>query len=302
MGGVSSERDISFITAKACVKSLKYLGYQVIPIDVDHKLAEKLTREKPDICFNALHGKWGEDGSVQGLLNIMNIPYTHSGVSASAIAMDKILTKKALASTEIHFPHSILVNQEILLKEDPLPRPYVLKPTNDGSSLGVHIFKKNGVAIPFPDTSQYPYAEETKIMAEDYIEGKELTVGVLDDPNSKSTSILAIAELEPVTSFNDYDAKYNEKKAAKHTVPANLPDHIQQQCSEWAIDAHKTIGCRAISRVDFRYNPNEDKLYMLELNTHPGFTPLSSYPEMAAHFGYNFQELLELLIMQARCD
>lgn len=302
MGGVSTERDISLITAKSCIKSIVYLGHQAILIDVDTNLAAKLTHEKPDLCFNALHGKWGEDGCVQGLLNIMGIPYTHSGVSASAIAMDKLMTKKALASTPIAFPESLLVDKGILLEKDPLERPYVVKPTNDGSSLGINMFlKKNGVAVPFTQDS-WPYDMSKPLMAERYIPGQELTVGVLDDPKAGNTVPLAVAELCPVTEFNDYDAKYNEKKAAKHLIPADVSDSVIKLASEWAVNAHKTIGCRGASRVDYRYDTDKDELYMLEINTHPGMTPLSSYPEMAAHYGYNFHELIEQLIVQARCD
>jgi D-alanine-D-alanine ligase len=299
MGGLSSEREVSLQSGRAVVKAAESLGYKVTPVDVGKDVAERLTELKPDVAFIALHGTYGEDGCIQGLLEVLGIPYTHSGVRASAIGMDKEVTKQLLSQHGIPFPQGKVVDRDELLEvyamgEDIMPRPFVIKPVAEGSSVGVHIVKHgDNESITSKD-----WKPGTRLLVEQYIPGHELSVAVIGD------EALGVIELSPKQGFYTYEAKYTEGKT-DHLMPAPVPEAIYQQAMDDALKAHQALGCRGVSRSDFRYNDTshgEAGLFMLEINTHPGFTPLSLVPEIAAYKGITFPELVDRLIKEARCD
>lgn len=280
MGGLSAEREVSLVSGAACAKALRELGYDVTEIDMQADIAAKLAVAKPDFVFNALHGRFGEDGCVQGLLEILNIPYTHSGVLASSIAMDKPMAKKIFGLAGLRCP----AGRVLRLKDvsaDPLPRPYVLKPACEGSSVGVRI-------VAALDNRAYAQIieglGEELYLAEAYIPGRELTVAVLDG------EALGVTELRVHSGFYDYENKYTDGKT-EHLCPAPVPENIAQEAKDMAVRAHQALGCRGLSRCDFRYDEN-DGLYLLELNTQPGMTPLSLAPEQAKYRGMDFNELV----------
>ncbi|MCG8557275.1 MAG: D-alanine--D-alanine ligase, partial [Proteobacteria bacterium] len=283
MGGVSAEREVSLVTGKACAEGLREAGYQVTEIDVGRDVAalvDALT-PAPDAVFNALHGRWGEDGCVQGILELLRIPYTHSGLLASALAMDKPVAKQLFEAAGLACPEGVVVEVEDLAKGDALPRPYVVKPANEGSSVGVRIIK-NGTNLPPVDLDQWPPG--TKLMVERFIAGRELTVAVMGDRP------LAVTEIRPREGFYDYEAKYTDGRA-DHVIPAQIPAEIYDRALEMAVTAHKALGCRGVSRADFRYDDTEKAegdLYLLEINTQPGMTPLSLVPEQAAYLNIPF--------------
>ncbi len=292
MGGWSAEREVSLVSGAAVSNSLKRAGFQVTSIDVQRDMGSLLTRlyPKPDVVFNALHGRFGEDGCVQGLLDILNIPYTHSGLLASALAMDKPMSKMLFVNAGITVAEHKVVSRAEVLSGDVMERPYVIKPTNEGSSVGVHIVSDGDNKLPFQNDA-WPYGEE--VMVEAFIGGRELTVTVMGD------RALAVTEITTNHGFYDYSAKY-EDGGSLHVLPANVDKKIYDEAMRLALLAHQTLGCRGVSRADFRYDG--DSLYILEINTQPGLTPTSLIPEQAAHVGISFEELLTWMVENAECD
>lgn len=304
MGGWSGEREVSLVSGAAVNDALKAAGYKVTTIDMGRDIGALLPRlsPRPDVVFNALHGRYGEDGCVQGLLEILNIPYTHSGVMASAIAMNKPMAKKLFAEAGIPCPPGEIASRGAVLKGDIMRRPYVVKPLNEGSSLGVRIITKDDETRPFAHAA-WPYGDE--VLVERYIPGREITVAVMGD------KALGALELRPHGGFYDYDAKYSTdpNRAAEHIVPAPLPAAAYKEALRLGLLAHQALGCRGVSRADFRYDDTKSRkskkagdLYLLEVNTQPGMTPRSLVPEIAAESGISFQELVVWMVENARCD
>jgi D-alanine-D-alanine ligase len=292
MGGWSAEREVSLTSGRGIAAACRTLGHDVTEIDMDRDVAARLVAAAPDVVFNALHGTPGEDGSVQGLLDILGLKYTHSGLTTSAIAIDKELTKAILVPRGIRMPAGRVVTSESLYDGDPLPRPYVLKPVNEGSSVGVAIVTDaSNYGNPIGRGVAGPWGEFAELLAEPFIAGKELTVAVLDD------EALAVTELQPTHGFYDYDAKYTDGMTV-HQCPADLPDAITQACLTMARDAHRALGCKGASRSDFRWDPaqGEAGLFLLEVNTQPGMTPLSLVPEQAKYRGLSYEALVQRLI------
>ena len=292
MGGWSAERDISLVSGAACVKALSDAGFEVTPIDVQRDMGALITslHPKPDAVFNVLHGRYGEDGCVQGILNILGIPYTHSGILASALAMDKPMAKNLFKGAGIPVPPHEIRSKNDILTGNAIAKPYVIKPVNEGSSVGVYIIRDADNEAPFGE-SDWPFGK--KVMVERYVPGRELTVAVMED------RALAVTEIITARGFYDYDAKYADG-GSSHVIPADISKTISVQVMEYAILAHKVLGCRGVSRADFRYDGEE--LYMLEVNTQPGMTPTSLLPEQAAYAGISFQDLVVWMIENAECD
>jgi D-alanine-D-alanine ligase len=294
MGGPSAEREVSLSSGKAVIAALTSRGYQVTAIDVAEDLSQQLCAIKPDVVFNALHGRWGEDGCVQGLLELLKIPYTHSGVLASALAMDKPMAKRLFAESGLQVPQGGIYSKAALLAGDPLPRPYVVKPLNEGSSVGVYILTEDSNLFFTEDN--WPFGKQ--VLVEPYIAGREIQVAVL------SGKALGAIEICPKGQFYDYEAKYTDGKA-EHLMPAPIPAEDYEIVCRLAERAHQTLGCRGLTRSDFRYAKDasgQDAFYLLEVNTQPGMTPLSLAPEIAAHAGIDFSSLLEKLIEEAALD
>ena len=295
MGGWSAEREISLITGNGVADALEGLGHKVTRIDMDRNVASRLGALSPDVVFNALHGTPGEDGTVQGLMDLMGLKYTHSGLETSVIAIDKELTKMVLVPHGIRMPEGKMVTSESLYDGDPLPRPYVLKPVNEGSSVGVAIVKAGGnYGDPIARGAEGPWLHYERLLAEPFVPGRELTVAVLDD------EALAVTELLPKSGFYDYDAKYTDGLTL-HVCPAEIPDEIRDAALAMARDAHRLLGCRGCSRSDFRWDDSRgvDGLYLLELNTQPGMTPLSLVPEQARYRGMDYSELVQRIVEEA---
>jgi D-alanine-D-alanine ligase len=296
MGGWSAEREVSLSSGRGIVAALRERGWsRVSEVDMDRNLAQVLESLRPDVVFNALHGTPGEDGTVQGLLELMQIPYTHSGLTTSAIAIDKELTKLVLVPHGIRMPAGQVVESQTLFERDPLPRPYVLKPVNEGSSVGVAIVTEGGNhGSPIGRNAPGPWHDFDHLLAEPFIKGRELTVAVLGDEP------LAVTELEPMAGFYDYAAKYTDG-LTKHHCPADVPEPIAARMMEMAASAHRLLGCKGASRSDFRWDDEQGEagLYLLEVNTQPGMTPLSLVPEQAKYRGISYGELVERLIAEA---
>lgn len=294
MGGRSAEREVSLVSGAACAAALEERGHRVSRVDVGFDLPDVLSELRPDRVFNALHGRYGEDGRVQGLLDLMGIPYTHSGVLASALAMDKPMAKRVFASAGLRCPEGIETSLAELLDGLPLAPPLVVKPAAEGSSVGVVIL---------PDADLRPLTERNdldpamRLLVEQYIPGHELTCAVLGE------AALAVTEIRPRQGFYDYRAKYTEGYA-DHVVPAELDPELYERVLEASLAAHRALGCRGVSRADFRYDPAQgpDGLFLLEVNTQPGMTPLSLVPEQAAYRGISFGDLVQQLLEAARCD
>lgn len=298
MGGWSAEREVSLMSGRGIVAALESRGHQVTPVDMDRNVAAVLASIRPDIVFNALHGSPGEDGSVQGMLDLMQIPYTHSGLATSVIAIDKQLTKQALVPHGIPMPGGRVVETESLYTADPLPRPYVLKPVNEGSSVGVAIVRADGnYGDPISRDSEGPWKHFDHLLAEPFIAGRELTTAVIGD------KALTVTELKPKSGFYDYDAKYTDG-LTDHICPADVPAEIADMCLDLALRAHRILGCRGTSRSDFRWDDSRgiDGLFLLEVNTQPGMTPLSLVPEQAKHCGMDYAELVEAIIAESLPD
>jgi len=295
MGGWSAERPVSLMSGEGVAKALESRGHRVTRIDMDRDVAQRLAEAKPDVVFNALHGVPGEDGTVQGMMDVMGLKYTHSGLATSVIAIDKQLTKSALVPHGIPMPGGQLVKSETLYAADPLPRPYVLKPVNEGSSVGVAIVTAEGnYGNPIARDSKGPWQEFDELLAEPYIRGRELTTAVLAD------EALLVTELRPKSGFYDFDAKYTDG-LTEHVCPADIPDEITAACRDIALRAHRLLGCKGTSRSDFRWDDERglDGLFLLEVNTQPGMTPLSLVPEQAAKLGIDYAELVERIVEEA---
>jgi len=295
MGGWANERPVSLMSGEGVAEALESRGHRVARIDMDRDVAARLAEAAPDVVFNALHGVPGEDGTVQGMMDLMGIPYTHSGLATSVIAIDKELTKHALVPHGVPMPGGRIVRSEELYEADPLARPYVLKPVNEGSSVGVAIVtEESNYGNPIRRDVRGPWQEFDTLLAEPYIRGRELTTAVLGD------RALLVTELVPKSGFYDFDAKYTDGMT-EHVCPAQIPENIARLCLDYALKAHRLLGCRGTSRSDFRWDDEqgEDGLFLLETNTQPGMTPLSLVPEQARHCGIEYADLVEIIVADA---
>jgi D-alanine-D-alanine ligase len=296
MGGWSAEREVSLTSGKGVADALRERGWSnVTELDMERDVAQHLAELKPDVVFNALHGTPGEDGSVQGMMDLMGLRYTHSGLETSVIAIDKELTKMVLVPHGIRMPGGKIVESESIYTGDPLPRPYVLKPVNEGSSVGVAIVTADGnYGSPIGRDVPGPWHEFDQLLAEPFIKGRELTVAVLND------EALAVTELKPKAGFYDYAAKYTDG-LTQHICPAEVPNEIARAMIDMAAKAHRVLGCKGASRSDFRWDDEQGEagIYLLEVNTQPGMTPLSLVPEQAKLKGISYGELVERLIEEA---
>ena len=296
MGGPSSEREVSLSTGRGCAEALRGEGYEVVEVDCGRDLPARLAEIKPDVCFNALHGRWGEDGCVQGILEWLRIPYTHSGVLASALAMDKTRTKAVYQANALPVVESLIVSREAAMADHAMAPPYVVKPNNEGSSVGVYLVAEGANAPP-----QLAATMPATVMVEAYVPGRELTCSVMGDgPGARGA--LTVTDIL-TDGWYDYDAKYVEG-GSRHVVPAEIPQPIFDACMEMATVAHRALGCRGVSRSDFRWDEGRglDGLVMLETNTQPGMTPTSLTPEQAAACGISFGALCRWLVEDASCD
>lgn len=298
MGGWSSERSVSLMSGEGVAKALESKGHRVTRIDMDRDVALKLTEAKPDVVFNALHGAPGEDGTVQGMMDLMGLTYTHSGLATSVIAIDKELTKLALVPHGIPMPSGRIVDCADIFESDPLPRPYVLKPVNEGSSVGVAIVTAEGnYGNPIARDAVGPWQDFDRLLAEPFIRGRELTTAVIGD------RALLVTELKPKSGFYDFDSKYTAGMT-EHICPAEIPEEITIACKDLALRAHQLLGCKGTSRSDFRWDDEMgvEGLFLLEVNTQPGMTPLSLVPEQAKACGLEYPDLVEAIIAEALAD
>lgn len=298
MGGWSAEREVSLNSGKAVTQALKESGYtKVTSVDMQPDITHVLEELKPDVVFNALHGRFGEDGCVQGMLELMKIPYTHSGVLASALAMDKPMAKQVFKAVGLPCAEGKLVSREELIAGDVMERPYVVKPFNEGSSVGVKLMFEND---NFYFTAEnWPYGDT--VLVEKYIPGREIQVAVLGDKAPDCKALGAI-EIKPLGVFYDYEAKYTDGKAV-HLMPAPIPKEAYDEVMAMALKAHQCLGCRGLTRSDFRYDDTKGgkgSFYLLEVNTQPGMTALSLSPEIAAYAGISFNNLVQMLVEDAR--
>lgn len=284
MGGISAEREVSLVSGAACADALDRLGVNVSRVDAGRDIAAVLGHLKPDVCFNALHGAWGEDGCIQGVMETLAIPYTHSGVLASALAMDKTKAKAVLAAAGVPTPAGGLFSRQEAGARHVLPPPYVVKPNAEGSSVGVfRVFE--GANSPPAELLSTAWTFGEEVVVEPYIPGLELAVAVMDG------RALAVTEIEARTGFYDYEAKYGEGGSI-HILPARMPAEMAEIAMRFAERAHAALGCSGVTRSDFRYDPVNHNLVLLEVNTQPGMTPTSLVPEQAAHVGLGFDELV----------
>jgi D-alanine-D-alanine ligase len=295
MGGWSAEREISLLSGKACGDALEAEGYRVTRVDVERNIAEVLARLKPDVAFNSLHGRPGEDGTIQGILEVLRIPYTHSGVLASALAMDKPASKIVMAAAGVPVPEGVIVSRAEAAKAHVMKPPYVIKPPVEGSSVGVFIVQSDHAHPPQElSRSDWPYGEQ--VLVERYVAGLELTCAVMGE------EALGVIEIEPATRFYDYEAKYT-LGGSRHILPARISPNIYQRARNLALTAHRALGCRGVSRADFRFDSRSDgDLVCLEVNTQPGMTEMSLVPELAAHAGLSFGELVKWIVEDASLD
>ena len=298
MGGWSVERPVSLNSGKACAAALEGEGYRVTPIDVQRDIAEVLAKLKPDVVFNALHGRFGEDGTIQGILEILRLPYTHSGVLASALAINKAKAKTVMAAAGVPVATGKVVSRFAAAKAHVLAPPYVLKPVNEGSSFGVVIVRE-GREHPPQEIGREDWPHDEWLLAETFVAGRELTCGVMGD------RALDIIDIRPATGlFYDYDAKYAQGGSI-HVIPADLKPNIYRDIQQFALTAHQALGCRGVSRADFRYDDTpggSGHVVCLEVNTQPGMTQTSLVPDMAAHLGMSFGELVKWMVEDASCD
>jgi D-alanine-D-alanine ligase len=298
MGGLSPEREVSLVSGEACAKALEHLGADVHRIDAGRDLAAALTKIKPDIAFNALHGEWGEDGCVQGVLETLAVPYTHSGVLASALAMDKAKAKAVLAAAGVVVPGGGLFDRRLAAREHVMAPPYVVKPNAQGSSVGVFLVFE-GANRPPQELASDDWTFGEEVMIEPYIAGKELAVTVID-PAFGGMGALGVTDIQPRAGFYDYEAKYGDGGSI-HVIPAQMPQHAYDAALRMAERAHAALGCRGVTRSDFRYDDIKDELVLLEVNTQPGMTPTSLAPEQAAHRGLDFDQLVLWMVEDASC-
>ncbi|SFP23449.1 D-alanine--D-alanine ligase [Qipengyuania nanhaisediminis] len=302
MGGWANERPVSLMSGEGVAKALEERGHKVTRIDMDRQVAARIAEAAPDVVFNALHGVPGEDGTVQGMLDLMGVPYTHSGLATSVVAIDKQLTKQALVPHGIPMPGGRIVKSADLFERDPMPRPYVLKPVNEGSSVGVAIVTDDGnYGNPIARDAKGPWQDFDELLAEPFIRGLELTSAVVDFEDGPRA--LAVTELKPKSGFYDFDAKYTDGMT-DHICPAEIPEQIEKLCLEIALKAHRLLGCKGTSRTDFRWDDTqgEDGLFVLETNTQPGMTRLSLVPEQGRYAGMEYGELVETIIAAALRD
>jgi len=295
MGGWSNEREVSLMSGNGVADALEKNGHKVTRVDMDRNIALVLDGLKPDVVFNALHGVPGEDGSVQGMLDLMQIPYTHSGMVSSVVAIDKQLTKQQLVPSGIPMPDGKMVKSTDIHKADPLPRPYVLKPVNEGSSVGVAIVTEDSnYGNPIGKDVAGPWQEFEELLAEPFVKGRELTTAVIDG------KAMCVTELKPKSGFYDFDSKYTDG-LTDHICPAEIPEEIEKLCMEYALKAHQILGCKGASRTDYRWDDElgADGLFVLETNTQPGMTPLSLVPEQAKQMGISYEELVEMIVREA---
>ena len=296
MGGWSAERPVSLMSGNGVADALEERGFtNVTRVDMDRNVAQVLAGIRPDVVFNALHGTPGEDGTVQGMLDLMQIPYTHSGLETSVIAIDKELTKMVLVPHGVRMPKGKIVESKSLYEGDPMARPYVLKPINEGSSVGVAIVTDEGnYGKPISARAEGPWMHFDKLLAEPFIKGRELTVSVMGD------EAMCVTELKPKAGFYDFDAKYTDG-LTEHVCPADIPPNIAQAMMDMAVAAHRLLGCKGASRSDFRWDDTQGEagIYLLEVNTQPGMTPLSLVPEQARQKGISYGELCERIVAEA---
>jgi D-alanine-D-alanine ligase len=293
-GGWSSERPVSLSSGRQMAAAARGAGYDVVEIDATRELAVQLIEANVEVVLNGLHGPWGEDGCVQGLLEVLGLPYSHSGVLASALAMDKIKSKHVFAEAGLDVAKDVAVTREDVARAHPLKPPYVVKPVNEGSSFGV-LFVREGANGPATEVMTESWQYGDNLMAEEYIPGRELTVGVLGDRP------LAVTEITTLREFYDFDAKYADG-GSRHVIPADLPQSVTQAAMDAALAAHNALGCRGVTRSDFRYDESKGRLVILETNTQPGMTPTSLVPEQAAHIGMSFEDLMAWMIEDASCQ
>jgi len=299
MGGWANERSVSLTSGNGVADALESRGHRVTRIDMGRDVAARIAEAAPDVVFNALHGVPGEDGTVQGMMDLMGVPYTHSGLATSVIAIDKELTKHALVPHGIPMPGGRIVASETLYEGDPLARPYVLKPVNEGSSVGVAIVtEESNYGSPIRRDATGPWQQFDRLLAEPYIRGRELTTAVLAGPDGSRA--LGVTELVPKSGFYDFDAKYTDG-LTEHVCPAKIPPEIERLCLDYALRAHQLLGCRGTSRSDFRWDDEQGEagLFLLETNTQPGMTPLSLVPEQARLCGIDYATLVELIVEDA---
>ncbi|MEO1136282.1 MAG: D-alanine--D-alanine ligase [Pseudomonadota bacterium] len=295
-GGWSPEREVSLNSGAAAAAALREAGYEVYAIDAQRDLAARLAEAQPDAVFNALHGQWGEDGCVQGLLEVMGLPYTHSGVMASSLAMDKQRAKAVFEDAGIPSPFGKIFSRTDAAGGHVMDPPYVVKPNAQGSSVGVYIVREGDNRPPAELTSK-EWSLGDDVLVEKFIHGRELTVAVMGD------RALCVTEITTALAFYDYEAKY-AAGGSKHVLPADLPDAITERCLDLALRAHDALGCRGVSRADFRYDPQADgeQVFCLEVNTQPGMTATSLAPEQAAHLGISFPDLCAWMVEDASCQ
>jgi len=293
MGGISAERDVSLDSGKACAKALAEIGFEVTSLDAKDDFIEKLIKNKPDKVFNALHGRFGEDGSIQGLLEHLKIPYTHSGILSSAIAMDKLTSKKIFKDAKISSPEYQVIKTLEDFQSSKIGYPCVVKPNNEGSSVGVYIFNEPNKSDE--ETIISLLKKYTFLILEKYIPGREIQVAVM------GSKALGGIEIVPTRSFYDYEAKYSANAKTKHIIPVKINEADYKKILDMALQAHNILGCRGVTRSDFRYNESDklNKIYILEVNTQPGMTSLSLVPEIANYYGISFNELVKWIINDA---
>ena len=294
MGGWSSEREVSLRSGKACADALERQGFRVARVDVDRNVATTLANIRPDVALNMLHGRPGEDGTIQGMLEVLGIPYSHSGVLSSALAMQKDRAKMVLAAAGVPVPEGRVVSRAEAAKDHPLPRPYVIKPISEGSSVGVFIVTE-AHAHPPQELNRPDWSFGEELLCEQYIPGKELTCAVMGHKS------LDVIEIVPTVKFYYYEAKY-APGGSKHVLPAKIKPNVYQEARRLALQAHRALGCRGVSRADFRFDDRmEDTrgLVCLEVNTQPGMTETSLVPELAAYAGISFEELVKWMVEDA---
>ena len=296
MGGWSAEREISLRSGKACADALERSGYQVSRIDVDRDVAATLRARKPDVALNVLHGRPGEDGTLQGLLEVLGIPYSHSGVLASALAMKKDIAKSVLKSAGVPVPGGVVAARKEAAKRHLLPPPYVIKPVAEGSSVGVFIVREDHKHPP-QELTRADWAFGDQILVEPYIPGKELTCAVMGD------RVFGVIEIVPTVKFYDYEAKY-APGGSKHLLPAPIAADVYREVQRLSLAAHRALGCRGVTRSDFRFDDSlgVKGLFCLEVNTQPGMTETSLVPELAAHAGTSFADLVRWMVEDASLD
>jgi D-alanine-D-alanine ligase len=297
MGGLSPEREVSLSSGKGCAEALEQLGAKVSRVDAGRDLAQVLSALKPDVALNALHGVWGEDGCVQGVLETLQIPYSHSGVLASALAMDKDKSKAVLRAAGVVVPGGGLYDRHEVARSHVIPPPYVIKPNAEGSSVGVYLVPE-GANGPQSAVGASDWTYGDQVMVEPYIPGKELCVAVLGEPAGPRA--LTVTDITPVKGFYDYEAKY-APGGSIHKLPADLPPHVFEAALREAELAHAAMGCRGVTRTDFRYDDVKDVLVLLEINTQPGMTPTSLVPEQAAYVGMDYKDLVRWMVEDASC-